>query len=575
MTDELVLDYTLAELPSSQHRAGLAGLVLMHHWLGRQPGSHGLCELSRPDSRSVRLRLDRDGLAALFDQVYGAALGEVESKTLYKRKGEVKEPRRTEERTQTSKTGKVTTRTVYIYDTVVPEGAFVADWDPGRDRGAAVWTKLWRDMVWSIMRGVPATRAPFEARARKAGAGAGEGETDKLVPDTWRDLARPDAVVALPSTYYLGAQTTTAENVSFRDRARWQFLLHFWPFVAAIHVPAEIDNDGKRRFRGYALAIPDVADLDEFCDNLEEACRVRSTDVAGYVPAQAVIDVAAESGLEFLGRLTRRVGQASEDHADMVHGVDVFHVEKQGNNVRTLGIARVDPDEDLGEYRRLRDAYRSALFRQQRVRNFFAGAPRWYAGFDRLLCLRPIAQTIEDSWFRRDVRNAFTTTESHPSHPSHPIHEPTPGPSSHREPMTTDDTTQTQDPNTEPSSAGPDDSPMSLEALIYRIVGRYIAGKLESKYQLKWEKVKERPKEHDDRESYDKNRLKIAKDAFFAVRSRTGAEFVDYFTGTLCSVPQRMSQERYAVVARALLDDTEKERDRVRTLTLLALSAQA
>ena len=29
----LELDYSLAELPSSQHRAGLAGLVLMVQWL--------------------------------------------------------------------------------------------------------------------------------------------------------------------------------------------------------------------------------------------------------------------------------------------------------------------------------------------------------------------------------------------------------------------------------------------------------------------------------------------------------------------------------------------------------------
>ena len=32
----LELDYNLAELPSSQHRAGLAGLVLMVQWLKRQ-----------------------------------------------------------------------------------------------------------------------------------------------------------------------------------------------------------------------------------------------------------------------------------------------------------------------------------------------------------------------------------------------------------------------------------------------------------------------------------------------------------------------------------------------------------
>jgi len=35
--DVLMLDYQLAELPSSQHRVGLAGLVLIIRWLERQP----------------------------------------------------------------------------------------------------------------------------------------------------------------------------------------------------------------------------------------------------------------------------------------------------------------------------------------------------------------------------------------------------------------------------------------------------------------------------------------------------------------------------------------------------------
>ena len=39
---ELELDYNLAELPSSQHRAGLAGLVLMVKWLERDKSRKGL-----------------------------------------------------------------------------------------------------------------------------------------------------------------------------------------------------------------------------------------------------------------------------------------------------------------------------------------------------------------------------------------------------------------------------------------------------------------------------------------------------------------------------------------------------
>ena len=58
MSEILTLEYNLAELPSSQHRAGLAGLVLMVEWafgaesIGKnskkgEPDKKGLFEIVR------------------------------------------------------------------------------------------------------------------------------------------------------------------------------------------------------------------------------------------------------------------------------------------------------------------------------------------------------------------------------------------------------------------------------------------------------------------------------------------------------------------------------------------------
>ena len=66
------LNYELVELPSSQHRAGLAGLVLMVNWLKRQPNRKGICELTRLDQKGVTLQINEIGLTELFDEVYGA-----------------------------------------------------------------------------------------------------------------------------------------------------------------------------------------------------------------------------------------------------------------------------------------------------------------------------------------------------------------------------------------------------------------------------------------------------------------------------------------------------------------------
>lgn len=512
---ELVLEYDLGSLPSSQHRAGLAGLALMCQWLtGRaRKDLRGTCVIEKLTRHGLVLRVDRDGLASLFDQVYGAAAEE----RAYPRPFKNKEPLRVVTRTETSeKTGKSKEVTDYYYPVIVPGGAYLADWD---DHGR--WTKLWRDMLWNILRGVPATRAPFEARASR--------EPTSEADDAFAELGRADTIVDLPSTYFLGAQARTAENVPFRDLARYQFLLHFWPFVAPIYVPAVIDNEGKREFRGYAIAVPDVADLERFCEELPDAMRGRGRELAGYVPAEAVVDVAVESALDLLARLRERLRERGAYQLDLVQGVDVFHVDKEGNNIRLLGTARVDVQPSMvEEYERLRNAYRDSRFRRQRLLNLVDHRD-WYAGFDRLFATTPWEQTMGSPWFRRDARSALTEIENAMS--QHESHD-------------------------------------TLESLIYRIVGTYLSARLSSKYQLEWKQV-----EKDDarKKDYQEKREKLARDAFLAVRSRTDADFVAYFSGTLCSEPQRLDEARYAVLARALMEQPEQ----VRTLTLLALSARS
>jgi CRISPR-associated protein Cmx8 len=113
-----------------------------------------------------------------------------------------------------------------------------------------------------------------------------------------------------------------------------------------------------------------------------------------------------------------------------------------------------------------------------------------------------------------------------------------------------------------------DISDLSCETLVYRVVGIYLQSKLRSKYQLEWSAVKDDPGK---RKEYEETREKVARDAFLAVRSRSGLDFTDYFASTLCSVSQPLSAEQYVTLAQALYEDTEK----VRTLTMLALSARS
>lgn len=530
----LRLEYSLAELPSSQHRSGLAGLVMVVRWLKRKGPASSVCHMTRCDERGAAFEFDAAGLRALFDEVYSASREE------QPRDAPLKNPRtkqvvpylRTEKvERQDKRTGKTTTKDVYIYPIVVPRGSFLLDVDPSRTGDNGHWIKLWRDMLWSILRGVPATRAPFEERA--------EGASSDDATAAWDLLTGKRAVgsVRLSSTYFIGAMESTAESVPFRDRARFQFLLHFWPLVAQVYVPATIDREGESEFRGYAVAVSDVADLQTFCDELEPLLRDRGTEMRGYRPKEAVVDLALESALDLMRRLSARLTVRKELNrvSDLVLGVDVFHLAKIGNNVTLLGSGRVAPKRKmLDEYDRVRAAYVDSSFRAVRIGNVLAERP-WHSGFDGIFRTHPYKRFLgrEEPWFQRDVRKAFDEHEGERS-----------------------------------GSVSETDADTRVERLVYDFVRTFVHRRLESKYQLKWVDVKDDPKR---KASYEEKKEKVAKEAFLAIRSRSGEDFITYFSSTLGSVPQFLKEDDFAFLARALRNRTEE----MRTLTLLALSAHS
>lgn len=525
------LRWDLAELPSSQHKAGLAGLALCVEFLQRNRGRTGTCEVEVIDASGLTLRVDREGMQSLFDDIYAASLEEQERDKKFQKKtadgGKVdSEPKRSFDRVVTDKNDVERTKTVYVYDQVVPRGALVSEWDAVAVGGQQLWLKLWRDLVWTTLRGVPSTREPYNCRAEKREA------TDGV--EAWKELAlNPDAGVELPSTYYLGAQARSAENVSFRDVARLRFLLHFWPFVVPIYVPAVISRDGERDFAGYTIVVPDVANLEDFAAHWDQVVRERSGEVSGYRPRDAVIDVAAEAGLDVARRTFAVVGrlQGAAATRAWVTAVDVFHIEKDGNNVRVRGVSRVDLRRDRANaYGRARKEYWSSMFRRRRIISILDDNAPWWTGFGRLCATSAEELTIGDSKFRHDCRIAFTEVEM------------------------------------KEASSG---NEKTLEQIVYQIARNYVLGRVASKYQLEWKAVKGSAGE----KGYNEKKEKIAREAFLAVRSRSGMDFVSYFTGTICSVSQWLNEASYLEIARALHDEHQVER--VRSLTLLALSAAA
>ncbi|AGC49200.1 hypothetical protein MYSTI_07928 [Myxococcus stipitatus DSM 14675] len=526
-TAPLVLDYQLAELPTAQHRAGLAGLVLMLRWLERLPGAKpGTARLARLDDASARVELDPRGLQRLFDELYAARLEE----KWEKKPRDGARPLREDVKVVRDKKGETRRERYFIYEVPVPRAGLLLSMDPTASDRTGHWVKLWRDMLWSTLRGVPTTRGPFISRAL--------GESTSDAAKAWKLLTakRRRASVSLSSTELLGAMEHNAEGVSFEDLPRTAFLLHFWPYVTQVYVPRTLVVKERRVLsdpRGYALAIPDVARLRTFCEVLPRALLGRGTALRGFRPQESMVDLAVESALMTGQLLRRRLSKAEGAlaYSSLVWGYDVFHLGKDGNNVRTHGASRFEPEVEMVDaYAALQGSLKDALFRRTCLLNLVKQRP-WYAGFDRVFATSPHEVTLGAMAFRQDARLSLERhmhMDSNASSPSAP----------------------------------------SLEQLVFQVARHYVLVKLERKHKLRWDAVKDDPSL---KKTYNEKKEVVARDAFLAVRSRSGQDFIAYFAGTLCSVPQHLPVDQFVRLSQAL----QTQHEDMKTLTLLALSANA
>ena len=535
------LSYQLSELPSPQHRAGLAGLVLMVREIENQEVlqhyQSALLGLDNPDEFGVNIRFNIEGLKALFDITFGAFIEQRSTET------KIKDFDHVEEIEEKDDKGKTKVKKRYYYSVVTPQGAFLPYLDESAEGNNGIWIKLWRDMYWNIIRGVPATRNSFKFRADKD-----YGAYSEDVVKQWKQLQNPQKTIGQSGNYYLGAMASTAENISTKDNIKYQFLLNFAPFIFQVYRPTTLDKDGKREFGSYALAIPDVANLERFCFSFPKLLKRRNNEKLGYSPKESVIDLAEESALNFFileDRISRDIGEQSTKKS--ILGIEVIHTEKVGNNIKFYGFNYLEPiTTQTDKYKQIKDKYWCPWFRKQRLKNFLNSnlytdnqenkseeIPPWF-GFDDLLSRIPRKwlETSQD-YFSHDARILFN-----------------------EEILNLQGVTEMSENKLKTRQ---------YAEIIYQVCQSYVIGKLKNKYQLEWDKVKGNSKLEKD---YNDKKTKIANEAFLAVRSRTEKQaFIDYFVSTLYPF---IKKEEFAQFAEDLFSRTNE----IRSLTLLALSSQ-
>lgn len=564
--EEVTLSFDLFDLPTTHHKAGLVGLLMVIDSMrdGKRPNAPLYADLT---TTSVKVTFTAESTQALFDYLYEAKRERIWSPS----KWPGAEPLDVkQEETIDPKTKKPKKAPKFLYEVVEPQAPFLRR-HLKAENGA--WLKIWRNMVWTIPRGINTTRVPFNQRAD--GGPCAEGAA------TWRGIVEfkagldlsTFATAPISSALMLAAQSENAESVRFLGRIDQNLLLHFWQAVVMTYVPCELDDEGKTKAVGFTLALPDVADLHafkrafpQFLGQLGDAPhpQLRSR------PAGAVIDVPAESSLEFLRHLSELTADKSELQSwfRSVSAVDSFHMLKSGNNIKLQGFARVDGSRRLiSEYVKIKQLCLNPTFRATLLRNLLADRP-WHAGMLDLFARRP--------------SELFVTGEKTPRFVPR---------------FGADAQAKFRLINEEYQTVGDDEDLRTAERnRLSRIVWNLIREHLDRRTEIRSrQKIKDFPKKEyiskdgktretrDYPKDFREKMQSVCSELFLTMRSRHDRDFIETFVGTIAASPQNLPIEDYQYLTTVLLRPSPKDAIRdaslcwedVKAMAMLAVSARS
>ncbi len=562
----VTVKYDLFDLPTAQHKAGLAGLVLqIRHMEGKTPKPKAIPKIVELTRTSATIEFTVESVQCLFDDVYAATREIVRVKSKWAGAKEVKPPEEVEEEVKekaadgTTKVKKVKVK-YFFYEQVQPTGNVLRQYVTNAPE---LWLKLWRDMLWNIPRGNPQSRKPFEERADGKSCGEGGAAWDDLVKHHKARAGNVFHTGEVAGSLWLGAQAVNAEGVSFEGRVEQTILLHFWPLTAQVYAPQVLRPDGENEFVGYVLAIPEVADLKDFVSQYPRMLTRLGKDPRGYRPAEAVIDLPAEGALSFLEHLAEVSGEVVEgkELSASIGSVEYIHLARFGNNIKTLAAGRVVArpgllSSYLGIVGRLgeKPPFANSLFRRGLLLALLNDQP-WSLPFgklfaewdDRLFFLDPEDASVQDraseAGRRASLAKSFTLDARRKFDLLRELDMPL-----------TDDKGDKR-----PRLMRP------LDAIIYDMARQYVLRRAE--VQLKREGGEET--DWADAKS-QQAKADVARSAFLALRSRRDQAFIEHFTELFGQYGQFLpAPDDFLAVTAALHDQT----DRVKTVTLLALSA--
>jgi len=516
--DKITLTYNLFDLPTAQHKAGLAGLLVLIESMKRRKMSP-LPEVKEMTSSRVVVSFTKESMQVLFDDLYDA-----------------------EEVMQKEKNNPL----------LQPKGKFFTTFYPD---GSENWLTLWRRMLWQVLRAQDKARGVYKERAN--------GNPSSEAPRVWNSLikavkARKLKEESFAGSVFIGAQNKNAELVPFKGLPQENFLLHFWYLVSLVFAVKfiEVKRSQERKINinwqnyGLAIVIPEPSNIKEFYGAIIDMLSDMPVDAQSYTPASGQVTIFEEGAMEYLYFLVVNKSRQQGDFFDFLAGLEVYHVQKQGNNVRMLGASRIIPHQRIFEkYERMRKFNMNPVFKRFYLQNILAQNP-WYFGSLKIFNMFPAeifswigGKTYEDVNFKffgidsnrefKEIIKSLTIKEV--------------------------------------KAVNEESKEMFLAKIIYGMVRHYILLKALNKSGLSTITDEKGQTTYPfDKKEYREAIEKVSMDAFLAMRGRKEEDFVEYFTGTICSVPQFLPQKEYLLLSDALVQGGW---EKVKSLSLLAISA--
>ena len=520
----LGLEYRLADLPTPQHTAGLAGLLLVIEAMRR------LKITPRPEVLDVTpggaaVRLTRESLETLYDCFFQAREVQI---------GKKRKPR---------------PHPMFLDALGMPEG----------------WRALWANIIGQVTRAAAESKQMAPYRDRIPGSEKVPNDWAKV----WEDLAK-DVGTTISGSDLPGIEARTPEKIPMKASARSAFPLLFAP---AVYRPGEVvayaaPGRGRNKPKDYrvqststfALAVPDVADLEWFVK--EYPAILAALDDArignGIYPAAAQVMLPDEAGLDLLAAARVTAGRVTEDVNELASSVRVMHLAYGQGSVDLRHVADLAPDDALLEaYAAVRREAKHPMFRALQVRCLLEGrdwteaAGELFAQYPHELFAYQTGASPPGRTFGQDVRDRFKIIRQNVWNSSRNRRHEAP-------------------PMTDPPAAAPAPLPDAIKITLYDLVRRYVDRRVEDRTGKTYT-ADFKGRGAEAKGSFREAREKVCKDAFLAIRGRHDVDFVDYFRGTLCAVPQRVGWDDFGPLADALVTRPGD----VKTLTMLALSAHS